>query len=228
MIKRNYIFFFLLITSLLVFISLTYHTHSLSVGDFEVFNVTIINNYPQYSIQKIILVEEIIHVYDNGSILVRQTMILPNISAYLPAGTFIQNANCSKGFFYIARLGYNTSSFIYNGTKDGLYVYYNVSYVLDSKYVFILYFNASGIPVKGCSIKYCCGKVAMKAIYVLWKTNLVSNETLPTFPGYTLAQTMTYNFFSNIEAQSPRTILLGIIVVGLSAIILILLFRPKM
>lgn len=69
----------------------------------------------------------------------------------------------------------------------------------------------------------------MKATYVLWKTNLINNESLPNFPGYTLATILTYNFSKAAQGEQRfHDILLGITSLGLSIIILILLLRPKM
>lgn len=228
--KLYSVFYLLIIFIFLSPLIPSVYVHSLSAGNFEVFNETVICYFPQHCIRKIILEEVIVKIYNNGSILINQTMILPNITAYMPAGTFVQNANCSEGFFYISpyKLGHNTSSFIYNGTKNGLYVYYNISYAFGSKYIFILYYNSSGIPVKGCDIKYCCGKIGMKTIYVLWKTNVITNESLPTFPNYTRACVVNYNLSSAVQGnQRSHNIILGLAFLWLSIVILILIFRPQ-
>ncbi|WP_236753442.1 hypothetical protein [Acidianus sp. HS-5] len=180
--------------------------------------------------QKILLEDVVEKVFNNCSIVVSQTVILPNISAYFSPTTFIQNANCSEGFFYISPslLGHNTSSFIYNGTKDGLYIYYTKSCVFCSRYIFILYYNASGIPVKGCEFEYYCGGIKMKAIYTLWRTNLIINETIPSFPDYTLAKSINYNFSSAEKTKETfHYLLLGITAVGVLATLIILLFRQS-
>jgi hypothetical protein len=118
---------------------------------------------------------------------------------------------------------------VYNGTKNGLYTYYHCSYFLGAKNIFILYFNSSGIAINGIDVQCECGINESITYYKLWKTNLITNESLPTFPSYTQARVINYNLSSSLisKEQASHYILLGIISLGISIIILTLIFRPQ-
>jgi hypothetical protein len=115
---------------------------------------------------------------------------------------------------------------VYNGTKNGLYTYYHCSYFLGAKNIFILYFNSSGIALYGIDKQCQDGLIQSITYYKLWRTNLINNESLPTFPGYTLAHTLTYNFSSAVQKQQKfHEIILAIFLIGILGIIGVLLFR---
>ncbi|MFP3163705.1 MAG: hypothetical protein RXQ75_07765 [Acidianus hospitalis] len=80
-----------------------------------------------------------------------------------------------------------------------MYIYYRCTQFLGAKNKLTLYFNSSGITISGIDVQCECGINESIAYYKLWRTNIIANESLPSFPGYTLASKLTYNFSSAFQ-----------------------------
>jgi hypothetical protein len=175
----------------------------------------------------------VICIFYNGSILLNDTVVAFNESSYFCPSLSIQNSSHPLEMFYISPnlLGKNIScnNLFFNGTTtSGLYIYYRCTQFLGAKNKLTLYFNSSGIAISGIDVQCECGINESIAYYKLWRTNIIANESLPSFPGYTLASKLTYNFSSAFQREAElHNILSGILSLGLSIIIIILVFRPK-
>ena len=201
---------------------------------FLVYNDTVFTYFHnKVFINKIILIQRVICIFYNGNILLNDIVVAFNESSYFCPSLSIRNSSHPLGMFYISPnlLGKNIScnNLFFNGTTtSGLYIYYRCTQFLGAKNKLTLYFNSSGIAISGIDVQCECGINESIAYYKLWRTNIIANESLPSFPGYTLASKLTYNFSSAFQREAElHNILSGILSLGLSIIIIILVFRPK-
>ncbi|AWR94239.1 hypothetical protein [Acidianus brierleyi] len=161
-------------------------SYSIKPDSFLIYNETSYIYYPKYFVQKIIIIQEIEKVFDNGSMLVNSTIIALSENTTLPSTLCIQNESSYGAFFYVnpsllgKNISYGKGFLIFNETKNGLFQYYVTSYIEGVENDFILYFNSSGVVVK--SIDYQTnGNIISKSVDILWKDNIFSNTTLPIF-----------------------------------------------
>lgn len=229
-------FYFILIFSIAIISPLlvfsTSHTPGLFKGSFLVYNDTVFTYVNgKIIVNKIILIQKVICVFPNGSILLNNTIIAFNESSYFCPSISIQNYSHPNGMFYICPylLGKNIScnNLIFNGTTpSGLYIYYRCTHFFGAKNELILYFNSSGIAISGVDIQCKCGINESVAYYKLWKTNIITNESLPSFTGFTKARVLTYNLSCDLTREF-HDISFTILSLGLSGILIILIFRPQ-
>ncbi len=198
---------------------------TLKPGDFLVYNETSYIYYPKYLVDNMVIVQQINDVFNNGTFLVNSTIIALSQNSSLPSVISLQNESTYGDFYYVnpQTLGKNISqSLIFNGTRNGLYEYYTVTFLDGVENKLVIYFNSSGVVVKQVDYQISEGKIVSESITTLWKDNLFANDTLPTFH-VAHKKPLTVNLGS--YESLPQKLIKIIAIVGLVIILAILLFR---
>jgi len=229
----------LIVLSLLLFplIILVLHTSATSFtsNTFFVYNQTVkmvLPNDTTTTINEIIL-QRITDVFSNGSIKINVTIYNIDERYYLPPSIIIDNATFPQNLYYIppSLLGKNVTrgggELYFVNYSNGLYEYESKTNIQGVVIEFFMWVNSSGIAVKLQTLQIGANlKLVSNATAVLWKTNYFDPSVpLPTFSGYTEAHVVTANLNIKYVYYQPKKIFEYIILAGVLAIIVILLFR---
>lgn len=232
----KYLFLFILLLSITSsFIS---HGNSseysiIHPGTFFVYNVTTVQNYQGViHVIKQVMVQKILEVYNNNTMLTNVTIYNVNVSNYFPPSISLENSSAPASVFYVnpSLLGKDVTRggeiLVYKGSEDNLYVYQNISYFDGQTWILTIWFNQYGVGVKVSSIQTSLSFTG-NTTYNLWLTNYNdSNLTIPFFSGYTLVKGYSANLNTlMIDNALAKKISDGIVLIGLLAIIVILIFR---
>ncbi|MCI2413779.1 MAG: hypothetical protein MPF33_00780 [Candidatus Aramenus sp.] len=208
-------------------------SYTVTPGKFLVYNETVyIYNQNKTLVNEIVIIQQVLTVYNNGSYLVNSTVVSVTQNSTVSSTVGIQNPS-EFGLLYRVdpeMLGKTikdgNTSLEYNGTEDGLYKYVGRSALVlngQEESTLILYFNSSGVVVKGVDCDVANGALLSKSIINLWTSNFFSNATLPKLnvghikPISVNLSSLYFNLGKKIEE--------GIIFIGLFSILIILLFR---
>ncbi|BFH73164.1 hypothetical protein SJAV_11080 [Sulfurisphaera javensis] len=227
------VFLFIL---LLPFLSVTLITHSeFSVGTFFAYNQTVIMLLPNGTTTTLheVILQKVDKIFSNGTMEINVTVYNVAEKYYLPPTISLNNISFPINFYYIppSLLG---EQCIHRGGaplrfinySNGIYLY-NDNYTLEGvKIVFNMWVNKDGIAVKVQTLQIGVNKVLVSnATAILWKTNYYNTSvTPPTFKGYTEAKVVTMNI-NDLPIVTAEKLMKYIIITGVLAIVLILLFR---
>ncbi|WP_221287482.1 hypothetical protein [Stygiolobus caldivivus] len=212
---------------------------SFTPGDFLLYNQTVTSVFPNGTVYHIyeFYLQQVVKVFPNGSMLVNTTIYDENTSSYLPPVMSIDNASHPKVFMYISpsllgkvAIYRDGSDLIYNGTEDGLYVYYDAYALQGVKFIYIIWVNKTGVICRFQTLQIGAGGgLVGNTTAVLWLSNLYNKGVvIPKFLStYTKANVVTYSVsnFLVLAQEKLLEVYKYIIFIGVFLIVLILLFR---
>ncbi|MCY0858895.1 MAG: hypothetical protein OWQ54_00525 [Sulfolobaceae archaeon] len=198
-----------LLALLFTFTVICLSAHSLSPGQFIVYNGTAmyyqVNTKPE--VQKMLYVQELVKEFSNGTGLFMVQIFSYNTTEGLPPSYEIENLSFPQVMYYISPsyLGKNITvgeiKYVYNGTFNGFYVYVTKSQLQNVVVYGIYYYDSLGVAEKVMFLQYGVAGLISNTTYVLWLSNILyPNETLPKFDFKTTAVQLT---ISNAQEILP-------------------------
>jgi len=229
----------LVVSFLLLFplIVLVIHSSATSFAPniFFVYNQTVKMVLPNGTVTTInqIILQRIIAVFPNNTIEINETIYDVNQHYYLPPSIIRDNVTFPQHLYYIppSLLGKNVTrgggELYFVNYSNGLYLYESKTNIQGVTIEFFMWVNSSGIAVKVQTLQIGANlQLVSNATTILWKTNYFDPSVpLPTFSGFTEANVVTANLNKGYSYYLPQKIFEYIILAGIVAIILILLFR---
>ena len=226
---------FLILLFPLIILAIHSSAASFAPNTFFVYNQTVKMVLPNGTIATIneIILQRITEVFPNNTIEINETIYDVNQHYYLPPSILIDNATFPQDLYYIppSLLGKNVTrgegKLYFVNYSNGLYLYESKTNIQGVIIEFFMWVNSSGIAVKVQTLQIGANlQLVSNATAILWKTNYFDPSVpLPTFSGYTEAHVITANLNKEYSYYLPEKLFEYIILAGVLAIILILLFR---
>ena len=227
----------LLLLSPLAILVIHASASSFTPNTFFAYNQTVKMVLPNGTIATIneVILQRIIEVFPNDSIAINETIYDVNQHYYLPPSILINNATFPQDLYYIppSLLGKNVTrgdgELYFINYSNGLYEYESKTTIQGVVIEFFMWVNSSGIAIKVQTLQIGANlQLVSNATAILWKTNYFNPSVpLPIFSGYTEANVVTVHLNNGYYYYLPEKMFKYILVVGILAIILILLFRKQ-
>ena len=221
----------------LVILVLQTSATSFTPNTFFVYNQTVKMVLPNGTIATIneVILQRITEVFPNGSIIINETIYDVNQHYYIPPVIVIDNSTFPQHLYYIppSLLGKNVTrgrgELYFINYSNGLYEYESKTSIQGVFIEFIMWVNSSGVAVKVQTLQIGASlQLVSNATAILWKTNYFNPSVpLPIFSGYTKANVVTAHLNGGYYYYFPEKMFKYILIIGILAIILILLFRKR-